>query len=413
MNPGLIRVGRFLAGLVTTCLAGPPLMIVALAARWRRRPIDLGLGPEPLINNLHFVRAARSVGLRAESYCVSPYHVTSQFDRILGDRPPFGLPCPPPRRLWLHIAGFAWSIHRYRVLAISCHGCLLGRIPVLRTLEPAALRLAGVRSIVLPYGSDVQQLDRNPTPRYRDALLTDYPQTADNERIVRRQVRRWSRHADVVVNGCDWIDYIDRADILTPGHFCITTSGSSITPWHAPDRFTPERPLRLLHAPNHAAIKGTEAIMTAVKRLRDEGHPIDIELIQGRPNQEVRAAIDRCDLVVDQLVIGWYAMFAIEGMSAGRAVVCHVRADLASRYRDAGIIGPDDPPLIRSDETRIESVLRDLLADPDRIASLASRGIAYVQAHHSERVGGALFKEAFQRLGLPLPSSTKMEPVHA
>lgn len=41
---------------------------------------------------------------------------------------------------------------------------------------------------------------------------------------------------------------------------------------------------------------------------------VELITVQGKSNSELLALIDSCDIVADQLVIGWYAMFAIEGM---------------------------------------------------------------------------------------------------
>ena len=83
------------------------------------------------------------------------------------------------------------------------------------------IRIAGVRTIIMPYGSDVQHLDRNPTARFREALRVDYPGIETTAPKIRNQVQRWSTHGDVVINGCDWIDYFDRRDVLTLGHFAL------------------------------------------------------------------------------------------------------------------------------------------------------------------------------------------------
>ena len=39
--------------------------------------------------------------------------------------------------------------------------------------------------------------------------------------------------------------------------------------------------------------------------------------------------INNADLIVDQLIIGWYAMFAIESMALEKPVICYLREDLA------------------------------------------------------------------------------------
>lgn len=397
----LRRVGRMLAGLLVTIVCAAPLAVAALASRSRKRPIEIGFGPEPLLNHVSAVKACRAVGIRAESYCVIPYYITRDFDRILDEDPAGPVDRLPARRLWIHLFGFVWAIRRYRIHAVSCRGGLLGVVPFLRAIEPLLLRLAGVRTLVLPYGSDVQRLPLNPNPRFRRALELDYPDTIAEEAVVRRQTRRWSRHADLVVNGCDWVDYLERRDLLTLGHFTIDPVPDH-TRWSAPVAFTADRPLRILHAPNHEAIKGTEALRSAVDALRGRGHHLELRIVRGRPNDEVLREIDGCDLVVDQLVIGWYALFALEGMSRGRAVVCHVRDDLRDYYVDEGILEADELPLIDANETGIEDVLHGILVEPARLERPAADGPGFADRHHGPDAMGRRYREMLDRLGVPV-----------
>lgn len=389
-NPA-IEAMKIVAGSCLTLVAAPILLLVAIFASMRNRPVQVGFGPQPLLNHVYSVQALRRLGFTAESYCIRPYHITRNFDHILIEDPPGFLACLPPRILWVRLCGFAWSIRRFQVLAISCHGGLLGDIPVLRCLEPMLIRLAGVRTIIMPYGSDVNTYGpRNPNPRYRRALEIEYPGLKGSG--PRTRAHRWSRHADVVINGCDWIDYLDRRDVLTLGHFAIDTNDwQANTPWSAPASFNKTRPLRVLHAPNHPAVKGTAALRNAVEQLSKEGLPVTLEVIQNRPNEEVREAILNADLVVDQLVIGWYAMFALEAMASSRAVACHIREDLEQVYIEAGIIEAGELPHLRADEETIEDLLRSVLAEPKLLKKAASRGRPFVQDHHSlEWLGGVM-----------------------
>ena len=413
----MMRAARSLVrtsiGFVLTIVFLPMLIVLAFRARLRPHSIDLGLGPEPLINNIHFVAAARLSGLDTECYCYKTSHITADFDRVLSEDPPGPARFLPLKKLWIHLFGFVWAINRFKVLGISCHGGLLGRIPLLRAFEPMLLRLANVGTILLPYGSDVQHLERNPNPGFRAALLKDYPGVEHDSGVIRRQVRRWKRHAGIVINGCDWIDYLDRSDILTPGHFCIPRDLETTPPWKAPERFDHTRPLRILHAPNHPAIKGTVVLEEAVANLIDDGVPIELAIIKGCSNEEVRRAISRCDLVVDQLVIGWYAMFALEGMAAGRAVVCRLREDLLTHYRQEGVISAEEPPLLDAGVVDIRDLLLDLVGKPEKICRIAEAGPDYVARYHSLEVAGKRFRQIFHDLGIDTNEHSRREYFHA
>ena len=81
----------------------------------------------------------------------------------------------------------------------------------------------------------------------------------------------------------------------------------------------------ILHAPNHRSIKGSDHIISAVEELNNEGYKIKLHLIEKVSNAE---SISKVDLVIDQLIIGWYAMFAIESMALSKPTICYLRDDL-------------------------------------------------------------------------------------
>src|SRR4030095_562232 len=94
------------------------------------------------------------------------------------------------------------------------------------------------------------------------------------------------------------------------------------------------------------------------------------------------------DLVADQLIIGWYAMFAIEAMAMAKPVLCYLRDDLKRLYIDAGLVEEAEIPLIQCTPASVKETLRRLMDDHEGLADAAHRGPAYVQRHHStESVG--------------------------
>jgi hypothetical protein len=87
-------------------------------------------------------------------------------------------------------------------------------------------------------------------------------------------------------------------------------------------------PIRLLHAPTDEAIKGTPFILEAVERLRSRW-PIELLLVRGVQHAEALQMYRRADLVIDQVLAGWYGGFAVEAMALGKPVACYLRrADL-------------------------------------------------------------------------------------
>jgi hypothetical protein len=82
------------------------------------------------------------------------------------------------------------------------------------------------------------------------------------------------------------------------------------------------RPLRVVHAPSLAALKGTDRIRAAVESMIDKGNAVDYIEISGRPNHEVLALLTTADLVIDELFSDSYGgMLAHEACALGIPVL--------------------------------------------------------------------------------------------
>jgi glycosyltransferase involved in cell wall biosynthesis len=371
---------------------GPALYVAARLSRASSRPIDVGLGPDPLVNNIYHRRALERHGFTAETFARTVFFVTGEFD-FRADKKLRG-----PLRPFIPFYLFLRSLVRYRTLYLYFNGGPLHTVPGLWRWEPTLLRAAGIKTVVMPYGSDVHDMRRCRNPAFAAAMRIDYPGQLDRADEVAQRVRLWSEQADHVISGCDWIDYMDRWDTLTVGHFSIDTE--DWTPPRNPRRRRPGDPFRILHAPNHRAIKGTQFFVAAVDTLRAEGENVELLLLEGVPNHEVRTTMEKVDLVADQLIVGWYAMFAIEAMALGLPVLCYLREAYLRAYREAGLIDEAEVPLINCCPETVTDTLRRVVHDPEERVRAGRRGRAYVERHHSLEAVGARFARIQCELGV-------------
>lgn len=359
---------------------------LAIAARFTKKKVDIGLGPLPLINNLYHKKVFERSGYSAETFVNQVWHITSQFDLRCDQSFLNKIPVVGARINTICI--FAWCIFRYRCLLIYFNGGPLGltNTTLLWRVEPFFLSIANVKTIVLAYGADVQVMSRSPNLLFKDAMSKDYP----NHRILHKRlagmVDLWTAHGSYTVGGCEWVDYMHHWDALMVSHFSIDTDnwrdekpqeGASA---HAAKSGT----LKVLHAPNHREIKGTRHLINAIEELKSEGLDVELILVEKRPNEEIRRLITEVDVVVDQLIIGWYAMFAIEAMSLNKPVICNVRSDLENLYRATGLYKKEEViPLIHACPLTIKSVLKDLYENRTILSERGAMGRDYVMRHHS------------------------------
>jgi len=369
----------------------PVLLLVATVARLSPFRIDVGFGPTPIINSPYHKLAMQKYGYRTEFFVDAIWYYTKDYDYA-----PTLLLHGPLRALipyWLMIR----TLLRYRTLYTYFDGGPLRATAWLYLFEPALLKLSGIKTVIMPFGADVHALNRSPQPYIVHAYCRDYPDHRYLRNKIICKIDLWSTWADHIISGCDWVHYMPYWNTLMISHFAIDTDRVKLS---APKMINDETaPLRLLHAPNHKSLKGTEFILRAVDELQSEGLDINLRILEGVPNDQVLSAIAEADLVLDQLIIGWYAMFAIEAMALETPCMCYLDPELICLYKRAGLLEDDECPLISASPETIKDLLREIHGDRHLLREASAKSRLYVNRHHSIDAIGSVFDKIQKDLG--------------
>lgn len=135
-----------------------------------------------------------------------------------------------------------------------------------------------------------------------------------------------------------------------------------------------KRKLKILHAPSNKDYKGTIHIIKAIEKLRAQ-FDFEFRLVQNVSIEELHNEICDSDFVIDQMLSGFYGLFAIESMALGKPVVCFIREDLVS----------SEMPIINADPDTIFQILEWVLKSPDILQSISIRSIQYAHEMHSAK----------------------------
>ncbi|MEP7335925.1 MAG: glycosyltransferase family 1 protein [Actinomycetota bacterium] len=196
---------------------------------------------------------------------------------------------------------------------------------------------------------------------------------AEQDALKRRRAERFARAADgLYVLNPDLLEHVPRAEFLPY---------ASVDPreW-APAPPTDRGTLRVVHAPSDRDRKGTGAVVSAVEQLRSEGVDDELELVEGRPRAEARRAYERADVLVDQLVVGWYGGVAVEAMALAKPVVA--RLDEAALARVPSPMR-DELPIVDAVAATLADVLRRLATERrSGLAELGRRGRKFAERWH-------------------------------
>jgi phenylacetate-coenzyme A ligase PaaK-like adenylate-forming protein/Flp pilus assembly protein TadD/glycosyltransferase involved in cell wall biosynthesis len=153
--------------------------------------------------------------------------------------------------------------------------------------------------------------------------------------------------------------------------------------------------LVICHAPSARDIKGTKYVIEAVEALQNEGFQFSFELLEKMPNAEVRECLNASDIVVDQLLHGWYGSFAIESMSLSKPVLCYLDERLKNEYRNLAF---PDVPLINANPSNIYKYLKMLINDSTVRQRVGAESRRYVEEVHDIRHITQQLKELYESL---------------
>lgn len=381
-----------LARTLLALLLLPLLLLAAILPGRRTRSV---WGSTPLISNKYWSEALKEAGQDSITIMEGCYAINrkSDFDRYFADFAPQWL----PSRLRTNFGAPLALLHvlrRARFLHISYDGFALGRTAVWR-LEAPLLRLAGVAIIVMPYGADAYAYSRVIDPSLRYGLLASYPHLARREGRIAARLEYWNREADIVISG-SMIDGAGRWDVTMNQIFAIDTGAWTPKPIHSPNDGT-NGPVRIFHTPNHRGFKGTEFLVEAVRQLQSEGLLVELMLMEGVPNDEIRLRMKEADILAEQFIYTGYAMSGIEGMAAGLPVMANLDNETYTRlFRRFAFL--DECPILSSTPESLKENLRTLVTDPGLREQLGRAGRAYVEKYHSYDTVRYLFGAVHDRL---------------
>lgn len=152
----------------------------------------------------------------------------------------------------------------------------------------------------------------------------------------------------------------------------------------APD--TQDGKVRILHSPSNAELKGSRHIDQALQNLKAK-YPDKVEIIRpvysknentgskySTSRYELFSLYKSCDIVVDQLVIGWYGLQTVEALAAGKEVICYIDEEL-QKFLYPGC------PVISADVHNLEKVLEQTF---HKVAERKGRdGKRWVEQYHT------------------------------
>lgn len=236
----------------------------------------------------------------------------------------------------------------FKELMFKCYYNLFGH------LDLKILSLSNKAIFVTFQGDDARQGDYCRS-HYRTHFAHEVGEeyySNKSDQWKRKKIEDFRIYADVIYSVNP-----DLLHVLPAKSKFLPYAGVNLTTWkpHWPqegDDFIPH----VIHAPSHRVVKGSSYIEDAVRRLHSEGIQFKFTLVEGISNSEARKIYETADLLIDQLLAGYYGGLSVELMSLGKPVICYMRPEdmvfLPEKMRD-------EMPIINANPNDIYSILKE------------------------------------------------------
>jgi len=198
--------------------------------------------------------------------------------------------------------------------------------------------------------------------------------------------------------------YVDHMWALTPDLlYFLPKEKSSFLPFALnPENYhfqplIPQYPLKILHAPTNREAKGTDFILKALTHLKDK-HPnkIEIVLVEKIPHEAAIEIYKTADLVIDQVLIGWYGALAAEVMLLGKPVVAFI-SDAVEAYLPDGMLSDLNKGVINANIFNLEIVIEKYIKDKDLLIEQGRLAREYSLKWHDYKTVSKITTEQYKK----------------
>jgi glycosyltransferase involved in cell wall biosynthesis len=365
-------------------------------------PTSTGGNPQALS------RALSKLGVESRSLVVSQNYLAYQADIVL-HYPGQSMVLRELRRIWAIFKELSWCdvvhynagttiasayavrFHRRDGLSGLLRQVYAAYLRGLQRVEFAYVKWLGKAVFVTYQGDDARQGDycrANYAITFANRVGSSY-YSEESDAFKRESISYFSKlaHAVYAVNP-DLLNVLPEASRFVP--YCHLFFDE----WVPASVHEHNGPLRILHAPSNRMVKGTDLLLSALEKLKEQGYVFELLLVEGMSNAEARKVYESADILVDQLFAGWYGGLAVELMALGKPVLAYIR-DEDLRFIDQEM--RQQLPILQTTPDSVLEVLRGVLemTRPELVA-LGMRSRAFVERWHDPMRIAAMIKRDYE-----------------
>ncbi|KKQ18745.1 MAG: hypothetical protein US31_C0002G0090 [Berkelbacteria bacterium GW2011_GWA1_36_9] len=178
---------------------------------------------------------------------------------------------------------------------------------------------------------------------------------------------------EVVLTGPFLVKSVDRYDIIIP---YARNVQNLITQTNKSNN----QKLTVLHAPSNSKVKGTLYVEKVFKHLNKLYPQVEFKIVEGLNHDALLNEMIKADIVIDQLLIGWYGGLAVEAMAMGKVVMAFLDTDYF-QFVDFG----SDLPIINTNIWTLKRDLEMLINHTEDFKRFRIEGMKFARKYHDSK----------------------------
>ncbi len=131
-------------------------------------------------------------------------------------------------------------------------------------------------------------------------------------------------------------------------------------------------------------IKGSSFVSAAIDRLKEEGFQVEYLFIHDVPSNQMRFYQAQADIVVEQLIYGWWGSTFVETSALGKPVVCYLRPAWKKLFLES-FPQYSSLPVVEADTKSIYSALKKLVVDTDYRQQKGEESRRFAERHFNPK----------------------------
>lgn len=284
---------------------------------------------------------------------------------------------------------YVWAIPRFDIFHFNSGSTLLNsaKFPIFDSIDLPILKFFRKKIVVTIQGSNGRlentfiENHGEHNLLYKDAFLPE-----DSDKLKKIRLKMINRYADII--------YAVNPDLLInlrpDAKFRPISKLNNLNKTHEKKLESLDK-IRIVHIPSDRNIKGTKYICEVFEVLARNYSNFNFTIYENLNNSDVINIIKSADLLVDQIIIGWYGGISLEAINLGVPVVCYLNNNDFRFISDEFIL---DLPFINVKISTLYDVIASLLDNPTKINKFIDKGLVFLNKwHDNETIASNVIKD--------------------